>query len=114
VSTATTWTCPNCKRRVPSRVPACHCGTTRDQADLLEGLVAPGAPAPSEPLSWDLKALAGMLVLTVLLGAGSLFLPRRASEIAPLLGWANLAPSPTPTPRPVPTPAPLFKLPWWK
>ena len=60
-----TWTCPNCQRRVPNRVDACHCGTTRGQAELLAASspsgAGPGAafgyggPAVREELGWDVK-----------------------------------------------------------
>ena len=120
-----TWTCPNCKRRVPNRVDACHCGTTRSQAEQLAAASAgagPGAgfghggPAASAELGWDVKGPALGLVLVAVVAAGWLvFRPYRPDTIAPVLGFVDKTPTPKTTPIPRrPVPPPLFKLPWWK
>ncbi|PYQ24088.1 MAG: hypothetical protein DMF79_02530 [Acidobacteria bacterium] len=117
-----TWTCPNCNRRVPNRAPACHCGTTRAQAEQLEiALAKGGAPlgrsAPAK-VGWDIKGLAIGLVVVAVLGLTWLFLPHRPDPIVPVLGFADHVPTPPPSPPPKtprkPIPSPPFKLPWWK
>jgi hypothetical protein len=122
--TSATWTCPSCKRRVPSRVSVCHCGTTREQADRGDLLPPPAAPPrrrgrgllswlpPWSSLSWDLKAVVLAFGLIVVLAVLVLFLPSRPPQIQPLLGYRD--PSPPP-PRSSPSPAPSpkhWKLPW--
>jgi len=114
-----TWACPNCNRRVPSRVSTCHCGTTREQADIVAGAApaagwAAGAPALGE-LGWDVKGPAVGLVVVALAGIAWLFSPHRPDPIHPVLGYTDSPPpaSPAPSPR-RPVPPPLFKLPWWK
>jgi hypothetical protein len=123
-----TWTCPNCQRRVPNRVDACHCGTTRGQAEQLAASSPSGAgagaafgyggPAVREELGWDVKGPALGLVLVVVAAAGWLvFRPYRPDPIVPVLGFvdkgrATATTTPAPSRRPVPPP--LFKLPWWK
>ena len=117
-----TWTCPNCNRRVPNRAPACHCGTTRVQADQLETALARGGPwvgrgAPAK-VGWDIKGLAIGLVAVVVLGLTWLFIPHRPDPIVPVLGFADHVPSPPPSPpprkQPRTIPSPPFTLPWWK
>jgi len=117
-----TWTFPNCNRRVPNPSPACHCGTTRAQAEQLEtALARGGAPlgrsAPAK-VGWDVKGLAIALVLVAVLGLTWLFLPHPRDPIAPVLGFADQAPTRAPSPPPKapprPIPSPPFKLPWWK
>jgi hypothetical protein len=121
-----TWTCPNCKRRVPSRVDACHCGTTRSQAEQLTAASPSGAgpdaafgyegPAVREELGWDVKGPALGLVLVAVFAAGWLiFRPYRPDPIAPVLGFVDKPRTPPPTTIPRrPVPPTLFKLPWWK
>jgi len=119
-----TWTCPNCNRRVPNRAPTCHCGTTRVQAEQLEIALAQGGGGPSVrrgapgKLGWDIKGLAIGLALVVVLGLTWLLVPHRFDPIAPVLGFADHAPSPPPPSPPSmprrPIPSPPFKLPWWK
>jgi hypothetical protein len=121
-----TWTCPNCQRRVPSRVDACHCGTTRGQAEQLAvaspggagsgGAFGYGGPAGGAELGWDVKGPALGLVLVAVLAAGWLvFRPYRPDPIYPVLGFVDKAPTPPPTMvARRPAPPPLFKLPWWK
>jgi hypothetical protein len=121
-----TWTCPNCQRRVPNRVDACHCGTTRSQAEQLAAASSPGdgpgaasgygGPAERAELGWDVKGPALGLVLVVVLAAGWLvFRPYRPDPIYPVLGFVDKTPTPPPTPIPPrPVPPPRFKLPWWK
>jgi hypothetical protein len=116
-----TWPCPNCGRRVPNRVPECHCGTTRE--DALRQAAAGAAVGPSGtpraarrgppirlgPLTWDLKALLIGLVLVSLLGLVRLFWPGQPTPVVPLLGHLDIRPSPTPTPTPK---GKGWKLPW--
>ncbi|HKC13624.1 MAG TPA: hypothetical protein VKI41_16490 [Vicinamibacteria bacterium] len=121
--TSATWTCPNCKRRVPNRVSECHCGTTREQADR-GSLPAPPAALPARTrrgwladlpawssLPWDLKALALAFGLVVVLAVVVLFLPSRRPQIQPLLGYTDHAPPPRSSPSPSPSPK-HWKLPW--
>lgn len=122
-----TWTCPNCSRRVPNRVDACHCGTTRSQAEQLAAAAPPGAgagasfesgsPAVGAELGWDVKGPAVGLLLVAVLAVGWLvFRPFRPDPIYPVLGFVDKAPTPPPPPPAPrrPAPPPLFKLPWWK
>jgi hypothetical protein len=120
--TSTTWTCPSCKRRVPSRVSVCHCGTTREQADRAE-ILPPPAALPRRPrrgllselprwssLPWDLKALILAFGLVVVLAVLVLFLPSRPQQIQPLLGYTDPS-RPRSSPSPAPSPK-HWKLPW--
>ena len=120
-----TWTCPNCKRRVPTRVDSCHCGTTRAQAELLAATPAGGGSGDAygyegedarAELGWDVKGPALGLVLVVVVAAGWIvFRPFHPDPIYPVLGYVDRAPTPPPKPIPSrPIPPPLFKLPWWK
>jgi hypothetical protein len=121
--TSATWTCPSCKRRVPSRVSVCHCGTTREQADRAELLPPPPAPPgrprrgllsalpPWSSLPWDLKALILAFGLVVVLAVVVLFLPSRPQQIQPLLGYTDPSPPPRSSPSPAPSPK-HWKLPW--
>jgi hypothetical protein len=118
-----TWSCPNCGRRVPLRVPQCHCGTTREDAEQQAaaqkaapvGRVArprarlPGPPLRIGPLSWDMKALLIGIAVVAVLGLVRLFWPSKPDRVVPVLGYVN--PAPKPTPRPTPTPT-GWKLPW--
>jgi len=118
-----TWTCPSCKRRVPNRVAACHCGTTRAQAEELTAAASRAArrpapqawtprprPVPRTPLTWDLKALIIGLVVVFILAIAWMFVPWRPSPIVPVLGVQVPAPPGKATPRPStprpPTPRP--------
>jgi hypothetical protein len=117
-----TWECPNCKRRVPNRAAVCHCGTTREQAEL-SARPKVAAPAPSPPparghalrpawssLTWDLKALVIAFGLVLILGAAFLFVPFHPTRVQPVLGYADhLPPKPSPSPT---TPVKHWKLPW--
>lgn len=110
-----TWLCPTCRRRVPSRVSQCHCGTTREQA----ALVAPRAlerATPRGPLPWEVKAAIVGLVVVVLLAVVWLFLPARPAPIHPVLGFSEPVskPSPvaSPTSRPKPGASPSPKSRW--
>lgn len=120
-----TWTCPNCQRKVPNRVDACHCGTTRGQAELLAAsspaasgsALGYGDPAVREELGWDVKGPALGLVLVAVVAVGWLaFRPYHPDPIAPVLGFVEKGRTPPPTPAPPRprVPPPLFKLPWWK
>jgi len=69
-------------------------------------------------VGWDVKGLAIALVLVAVLGLTWLFLPHPRDPIAPVLGFADQAPTRAPSPPPKapprPIPSPPFKLPWWK
>lgn len=111
-----TWTCPNCGRRVPTRVGECHCGTSRAAAVLAEA-ARPGPPGGADAEGgWDVKALViGMALVAVLAVGWLVFRPYRPDPIFPLLGYNMNAPVATPPPPPRrPVPPPRFKLPWWK
>ena len=116
------WTCPNCGRRVPLRVDACHCGATRARAEQMEAAAAtPPVPRPRTapagprlpPLPGDVKALAiGGLVVLV---AGFFWLvlgPGRPPSTPALLGHVDAGPPAVKTTPPPPRPP--FKLPWWR
>jgi hypothetical protein len=108
-----TWTCPSCGRRVPTRVGECHCGTSREAAELADA-GRPGVAAREE-IGWDVKALVIGMGLVLVLGVAWLFRPYRPDPIFPILGYNVNAPVATPTPPPPrPVPRPRFKLPWWK
>jgi hypothetical protein len=114
-----TWTCPNCRRRVPTRVDTCYCGTSRDAAEAF-GSPDPGRAASTE-IGWDIKALGLGMVVVAVLGVGWLvFGHTKPAPIYPVLGFVDHPPQPSPTPPPLkpitrrPVPPPLFKLPWWK
>jgi hypothetical protein len=115
---AFTWTCPVCKRRVPSRVTTCHCGATRTQAALPERagaspLVARPRPARPGPglirhwrslgLRWDFWVSVVVLFLAMLVGVWRLFQPYTPSTILPLLGYVD---PPRPAPTAIPTKPP--------
>src|SRR5262245_45051920 len=128
-----TWTCPNCKRRVPNRVTTCHCGTTRAQADQVTASQEAVAkrPAPKAwtprprpirrtPLGRDVKLLIVGLVVIVVLAVVRMFLPWQPQAVHPVLGFRDSGPptlSPSgpghsgPTPAPVGTPRPHTSLP---
>ncbi len=103
-----TWQCPNCKRRVPNRVSACHCGTTRAQADQLAAAQETAAKRPRPkawtprprripwaPLGRDVKMLlVGLVVVTILAVVWMLFVPWRPEPIVPVLGFSAPAPEP--------------------
>jgi hypothetical protein len=58
------WTCPQCQRRVPGREPFCHCGFARTSAAAAGRSVAarPGSPRPVQPWAVLVMALvAGLL-----------------------------------------------------
>ena len=127
-TTAHSWTCPSCGRRVPLRVDRCHCGATRGQAE--QAAAAPVMPRRARRRgAWaelaelaaevratmppDVKRLLVALVLVVVAGLGWLFLgPRRPDTTPRVLGFVDAGPPPVP--KPTPTPRPPFKLPWWK
>ena len=110
-----TWTCPRCGRRVPNRAPACHCGTTQEQARQESAPPAGPSPGPRprrrafpwreiwKDLTWDLKALALGVALVAILGLVWLLVPHKAEPIVPVLGI--VAPAPTSPPSPTSTPA---------
>jgi hypothetical protein len=122
-----TWTCPGCGRRVPQRVAACHCGTSRAQAEeaarAAVAAAAPARPARSRlpigrrevvaAMPRDVKGLlaAGAIVLAA--GLGWLVLgPARPPAAPALLGYVDAGPPPVP--KPTPRPQPPLRLPWWK
>lgn len=127
-SSAYSWTCPSCGRRVPLRVDRCHCGATRDQAERATATAVatarpvrarrggPGSLLASElaaTMPEDVKALVALVVLVVMIGLGWLFFgPHRPDTTPRVLGFVDSGPPPVP--RPTPTPRPPFKLPWWK
>lgn len=78
MSTAvSSWTCPQCGRRVPGRAPLCHCGFAQAAASLSSPRSAPGSAsaAPSAPgkTGWlpVLAAVAGMGVVAALVFAAA-------------------------------------------
>ena len=97
--TASSWNCPNCRRRVPRYASACHCGTRRADAETVEaGLTAPAHRHVSAwrqlPLSvWLplLVAAAAAITLVVLL-----FLPSEPPPAIPLGGYVDRIPTPQP------------------
>lgn len=122
---AHTWSCPACGRRVPLRAPACHCGTTRAQA---EEMAAPSAPAPPRPpaprrgaslraevvgtMTRDVKILVGVGAFVVVVGLGWMVFGPRPQPTPPVLGFVDQGAPPVP--KKTPPPKPPFKLPWWK
>ncbi len=72
---ASSWLCPNCRRRVPSYAAVCHCGTRRADADLVVQAEQKARPKSDRwaairvipPSVW---VLIGVMVLTV---AGMVF-----------------------------------------
>jgi hypothetical protein len=78
MSTAvSSWTCPQCGRRVPGRAPLCHCGSARAAASLASSRSALGTasavpPAPGTT-GWlpVLAAVAGMCVVAALVLAAA-------------------------------------------
>lgn len=119
---AFTWTCPSCKRKVPSRVNECHCGFSRSQAAAAErASVARPAAGPrrakvkgqgwiahlrSVGLRWDFWASMAVLALAVLIGVWQLFRPHPRGDIVPVLGFVDpprpSAPATPPASKPVP------------
>lgn len=120
---AHTWQCPTCGRRVPMRVSACHCGMTRERAEVMAEAQAaaerpaprparPGLRTPPAPLPRDVKALLAGVGLVAVLGLGWLIFGPRPQPLVPVLGYMDATPPPVPEPTPAPTPP--FMLPWWK
>ncbi len=85
-----TWTCPNCKRRVPGAVPVCRCGLPRPA-------LAPAGPATTQAVPWQVKAWLVVLVLAAVAGLFNLFRHHTPTPIAPVLGYMD-HPPPTPAP----------------
>jgi hypothetical protein len=118
-----TWTCPACGRRVPLRVAACHCGATREQAEMQararaeERAPRPGPRRPRAtlpPLPADVKALLVASAFAIVGGLAWLVLvPSRPAPIPAVLGYMDPTPPPVVKVTPAP-PRPPFKLPWWK
>lgn len=132
---AFTWTCPSCKRRVPSRIEQCHCGYNRAEALAAERAArerpGPPRPAPSglaagrpmkarEPrrgtlawlptfrgigLRWDFWAALAVLAMSALFGLWQLLRPYQRPEVLPLLGYIDPR-RPTPRPAASATPTP--------
>jgi hypothetical protein len=104
---ASTWSCPQCQRRVPASLPVCRCGASREEAQAIERLRAPAGPRPigattrfrDEPLPLSVKALLAFMALTVVAGIASLFLPYDTPRAPALLGHFE-APRPSPSPSP--------------
>ncbi|MCG6920557.1 MAG: hypothetical protein LJF15_05640 [Acidobacteria bacterium] len=120
---AHTWQCPACGRRVPMRVSACHCGMTRERAEVMAEAHAaaerpaprparPGLRTPPAPLPRDVKALVAGVGLVAVLGLGWLIFGPRPQPPVPVLGYVDA--TPPPVPQPTPTQTPPFMLPWWK
>jgi hypothetical protein len=124
---AHTWSCPSCGRRVPLRVAACHCGTTRAQAEEMAAAAAPvpRRPPPPRPragsalraeivrtMPRDVKLLVGVGALVLAAGLGWMVLGPRPRPPYPVLGFVDQGPPPAS--KKAPRPRPPFKLPWWK
>src|SRR5262249_59170635 len=58
-ATALTWSCPQCRRRVPRREQVCHCGFMRS----AEPLPLPEPPAPVGERTRDTEEAARRVVL---------------------------------------------------
>jgi hypothetical protein len=111
---------------VPLRAPACHCGTTRAQAEELaaSAAVAAAPPPPAAPrrggslrddlartMSRDVKIMVGVGAFVVVVGLGWMAFGPRPAPTAPVLGFVDQGPPPAPKKAPT---QPAFKLPWWK
>jgi hypothetical protein len=137
-----TWVCPGCSRRVPNRVPECHCGVRKEDAEraaraaaALPVRPAAGARRPAPPIAprwrftwgrfWrdlprDAKAFAVGFVLILVLAVVWFFVPHRPEPITPVLGWSGTVTAPTPKPTPTPASANPYAtkpkrkwFPWW-
>jgi hypothetical protein len=117
--TAFTWVCATCGRNVPQRVPRCHCGATREQA---QSAPVAGEPAPTaetllgspawrgvwRTLPRDVRAMVIAVAVLVLGGTAWLLVSPPVSNNGPAL-LGRIEPPPPPPPK-----QPAFKLPWWK
>jgi len=126
-TTAHTWTCPSCGRRVPLRASVCHCGMTRERAEELAA-AQPAAPAPGVPrrarrgtsdrqealdaMTTDVKLLLAVGALVLVAGLGWMVFGPRPEPYPSVLGYVDATP-PKPPAKPGPQ-APPFALPWWK
>jgi hypothetical protein len=127
-TSAHSWTCPSCGRRVPLRVDRCHCGASRAQVEqAAAAAVASARPGRGgrrpawrdfadelgRTMPVDVKRLLALAILMLVVGLGWLFLGPRHPDTTPrILGFVDAGPPPVP--HPTPTPRPPFKLPWWK
>ena len=98
----TSWTCPNCRRRVPRYATVCHCGTRRDDASAIEAAPARAARARGAgwrqwPLSvWVPLVIAALAAITLIV---LLFVPPPPRLGIPLLGRVDRVPTPQAHPR---------------
>jgi len=96
-----TWSCPNCKRRVPAGLDDCRCGFLRIQAVQAETRETEKGRMP-----WDIWAALGVMALALILGMVWVLLPAKPNRIPALLGYSASAPTPQPTKAPRKAPPP--------
>jgi len=126
-TSAHTWTCPSCGRRVPLRAGVCHCGMTRARAEELAAAepvsAAPGAARRArhgksdrqealDAMTPDVKLLLAVGGLVLVTGLGWMVFGPRPEPYPSVLGYVDAGPPKIP-PKPGPQ-APPFALPWWK
>ncbi len=92
-----TWVCPNCRRRVPRYAQVCHCGTRKQDLDLL---AAPGAKrrrdrwAPLRGLNRGVWLWFGAMVVVLAAMVVRMLMPWQPPRYFPLLGQVDRMPTP--------------------
>jgi hypothetical protein len=66
------WTCPQCQRRVPIRAPLCHCGFAHADAARAEARAADGSAATGRGLAGsERRSSVGPILAAVVIAAGT-------------------------------------------
>jgi hypothetical protein len=93
------WTCPNCRRRVPRYATTCHCGARRtDAAPADTGAAGPPLARAGgwRQLPWSMWLALGIAAAAVIALIVLMFLPPEPPPRIPLLGHIDRAPTPVP------------------
>jgi hypothetical protein len=96
----TSWSCPNCRRRVPRYASVCHCGARRTDAEAASSAPVLAAQKRSQGwrelprIVWLWLAVSAVALATLI---GLLFVPPEPPLRIPLIAYVDRAPTPTPT-----------------